>query len=726
MTDGKPVGVSSQPIGCEQNRAACRRCSSAIEVDDQSVTCRASRRALSFLMDSCPKRKWPWKRPPLPGVWVLSYPRTGSSYLCATLNQLGFNPSLRELYNPQFGSTPRTPPKNVKVHGEQLTSSGTSLGRVLAERPDTRLIVTRRRDLVACAVSLYLAQYTDVWWVRSDADAKALAGRGSIPYDELFMRSCYRQVVEADTFWRRELEQLGADAHEVVYEDLAADPVGSIENVFGFLGIEGDAELCVAGVPDRRLSVIRPESRVFAERLRGALEHAEVEKSFDFKENGPTMRRAPHRLIVGALSCCSPQYQRRREKCMRTWLPELERAGVEVLFLVGVGDSIDKPRVVEPEEHGRIGRELQIPCPDTYAALPQKTAAFCRWACEQRAFDYLFKCDDDTYLVPGRLLERDLRGIDYLGSPLFIGIPYASGGAGYFLSRRATEYVADQMKEREGPEDLIVSQHLHKNGIRLHPDRGFVAVRNDVLRPKPDNYLVTSHACEWPWSEHHRTWQGAWDRWQVKGDGSPDARQVAPRQRSAAEPIWGIDFPEQDFGIVIIPKNGGTSILRMAYKLRLGLDARGDLYEHYGLVTGRIDQRSRRIVVVRDPIERFVSGFCFLKRKKSLRDEPGLSIDAFIDRFPHGYPAADIQHHLQPQFIAANRTTIDRFTDVIPFSRFGEVFDLVEALSGRSVLRPHMQLAEEDKPLLKPEHLPFLHEYYAIDYEQGYCEPKAC
>ena len=97
------------------------------------------------------------------------------------------------------------------------------------------------------------------------------------------------------------------------------------------------------------------------------------------------------KIIVGALSCLQPQYAERRAKCQRTWLPALQKADVEVLFLVGVGDGVDRPVLVGPEEHGRIGMELHLPCPDDYASLPQKTRWFCRWAIENRSFDYLFK-----------------------------------------------------------------------------------------------------------------------------------------------------------------------------------------------------------------------------------------------------------------------------------------------------------------------------------------------
>jgi len=215
----------------------------------------------------------------------------------------------------------------------------------------------------------------------------------------------------------------------------------------------------------------------------------------------------PDRLIVGVLSSTGEAYQARRIKCQRTWLPVLEAIGVEVVFLIGTDQTDHPPRLVLPGEHGRIGTELHLPCPDDYASLSQKTRWFCRWALANRAFDYLFKCDDDTYLVPDRLLGMDLSGVDYLGGEWTPSVGYASGGAGYFLSHNAASIVASELTQTQWAEDLLVGSLLHDQGIRFNSDARFVAYANKDHRPKPDNTLVTAHACETPWEEHQNTWQ---------------------------------------------------------------------------------------------------------------------------------------------------------------------------------------------------------------------------
>ena len=65
-------------------------------------------------------------------------------------------------------------------------------------------------------------------------------------------------------------------------------------------------------------------------------------------------------------------------------------------------------------------------CPDDYASLPQKTRGFCRWALANAEFEYLFKCDDDTYICLDRLLAVP-SGLDYCGWKLGSPAPARSG-----------------------------------------------------------------------------------------------------------------------------------------------------------------------------------------------------------------------------------------------------------------------------------------------------------
>jgi len=193
--------------------------------------------------------------------------------------------------------------------------------------------------------------------------------------------------------------------------------------------------------------------------------------------------RKPPRILIGALSGAAKTA--RRDACRATWLAGIDaRDDVQCVFLRG------DPGLSKPELRGD---ELWLPCPDDYASLPQKTRGFCRWALANAQFEYLFKCDDDTYVCLDRLLQVP-SGLDYCGWKLGRR-SYASGGAGYLLSRRAAEVVARDVVEQTGPEDRLVGQHLHRTGIALVHDPRFRPWRKLSHTPRPDNDLITGHYC---------------------------------------------------------------------------------------------------------------------------------------------------------------------------------------------------------------------------------------
>ena len=82
--------------------------------------------------------------------------------------------------------------------------------------------------------------------------------------------------------------------------------------------------------------------------------------------------------------------------------------------------------------------EVMLSVPDDYEHLPHKTMAICQWALDND-FDYVFKCDDDSYLWVDRLMiEIQTQPLDFAGH---ISGGTCAGGAGYILSRRAIKEV---------------------------------------------------------------------------------------------------------------------------------------------------------------------------------------------------------------------------------------------------------------------------------------------
>jgi hypothetical protein len=195
------------------------------------------------------------------------------------------------------------------------------------------------------------------------------------------------------------------------------------------------------------------------------------------------MAKAFKRVVVGILSANG--FENRRESCRRTWVADLAREpNAAYAFMVG-GCAL--PAAILRED------TLHLACADDYASLPQKTRSMIQWAIDTFEFDYLFKCDDDTYVSASRLMGLDLLGRDYVGAYCS---GYAQGGAGYFLSRRAAELVAGGLSAYQtGPEDLLVGRILKNHGIKLSSDWRFRRGCRPDERPRPGNMIITAHEC---------------------------------------------------------------------------------------------------------------------------------------------------------------------------------------------------------------------------------------
>jgi hypothetical protein len=192
----------------------------------------------------------------------------------------------------------------------------------------------------------------------------------------------------------------------------------------------------------------------------------------------------PARVIIGILA--GSNETDRKSQCRMTWMLTAAQRGVQAVFLIG------RPELAAAELHGD---ELHLPCPDAYRFLPQKTHGFCQWALTRDDWDYLFKADTDTYINVDRLLAYDCHAADYIGAPHRDRISYASGGAGYLLSRKAAAILAEKMVQSHGAEDMIVGSVLQRNGIVPTWDKeAFIPWGSMDARPKADNRAVTTHA----------------------------------------------------------------------------------------------------------------------------------------------------------------------------------------------------------------------------------------
>lgn len=164
---------------------------------------------------------------------------------------------------------------------------------------------------------------------------------------------------------------------------------------------------------------------------------------------------------------------------------------------------------------------------DDYDHLPEKTKEICKLFATLGGSEHIFLCDCDTFLIPERLAQIKLDA-DYIGrftpGPCEIGAqfrymdargnhipcchPWASGGVGYFLSRKAASIIA-KSEITSWAEDLWVGQVL---GPRITEDIS--------IKQPPDFECWAS----WHWhrsrefnSKHYepRWMYGMWDKYKA-------------------------------------------------------------------------------------------------------------------------------------------------------------------------------------------------------------------
>lgn len=133
-------------------------------------------------------------------------------------------------------------------------------------------------------------------------------------------------------------------------------------------------------------------------------------------------------------------------------------------------------------------------CPDTYESLPIKIQMICRWALA-KYFDFMLKVDSDTYVWIDRILASGFEKHDYSGWALPKIAPennYASGGAGYWLSRKSMEIIATAKLTSDTCEDRWVGRVLYDAGIRLHRNELHGHGRHEEVG---ETKFLTMHPC---------------------------------------------------------------------------------------------------------------------------------------------------------------------------------------------------------------------------------------
>ena len=147
------------------------------------------------------------------------------------------------------------------------------------------------------------------------------------------------------------------------------------------------------------------------------------------------------KYLIAISSCYDFEKNGNNNALRRTWLQDVAQfKGLEYRFFFGIGQGA--------ESTDRLKHDcILLPfVEDDYGHLTYKTRASLGWALN-RDFDFVFRCFPDTYVRVDRLMKCGFKDYDYFGD--FRGDAkvnmlehgraqnYASGGPGYWLSKRA-------------------------------------------------------------------------------------------------------------------------------------------------------------------------------------------------------------------------------------------------------------------------------------------------
>jgi trehalose 2-sulfotransferase len=205
-------------------------------------------------------------------------PRSGSTLLCGLLTSSGVAGRPASYFNRRglhdYAVNWRiTRPRDGRIDDAYVraalaagrTPNGVFGGRIMAETlpelvgdlatgstaSDVELLSTwfgrlefvhlRRHDVVAQAVSWAKARQTHFW----HPDEAVQPGGQPAHYDEELIGRLVTAIENGEADWARWFDANGIVPHEVVYEELAADPPRTAHDVLDYLGLQPDRQLVV-------------------------------------------------------------------------------------------------------------------------------------------------------------------------------------------------------------------------------------------------------------------------------------------------------------------------------------------------------------------------------------------------------------------------------------------------------------------------------------------------
>jgi trehalose 2-sulfotransferase len=187
---------------------------------------------------------------------VASSPRSGSTYFCRLLGQSGLLGTPSEVLNPGFdlkgfknrfkASSPadyiaelisrRTAKSGVfglKAHFENFEAFRKEYPALLDVLSPVTYIYVNRRDRVAQAVSMARALQTNQWSSQGQEGKKP-----ELRYNRELIANAMKEVELQDAGWLNWFKANNITPFRLTYEDLLADPAGTVQRVVEHLGVQ--------------------------------------------------------------------------------------------------------------------------------------------------------------------------------------------------------------------------------------------------------------------------------------------------------------------------------------------------------------------------------------------------------------------------------------------------------------------------------------------------------
>jgi len=216
-------------------------------------------------------------------VWILAHPRSGSNYFRSLLNSTGlFGPEkeFKEYFNKDlYPIWRKVDPYSLHRKGEleelesrrfsKVFSSHANDCQLNKERiekiyPNIRFILYRRKDVLASAVSYYIANQTGYLLIKHNRHKSDFLKK-PIQFDGAELYRTYRTVLDLYNGWDDLVKE--SDCLELTYEDLVADQRGTINSVLNYLGLDYNGPL-----ETDLIRQTRPETKEYMARLQQMVE----------------------------------------------------------------------------------------------------------------------------------------------------------------------------------------------------------------------------------------------------------------------------------------------------------------------------------------------------------------------------------------------------------------------------------------------------------------------